>query len=361
MENDVAIPDERPSDMMARNINALAEAAVRRAQKYNDVIKLPGVRRTVDALVAKVGNDCWDTIFAMETKRELIWKIVQHPGVVAHVPEKAMAAMGENKLLVYIPSVFLYVVFTVEEYHAFVGQVTSSIEYDAEGSVPHFAPRQLLLSMFPQKVIFLCDDEESTVTKMLKYCKDYFKCNVSTTKQDNKVEFIIDKIAANLDAVHPEFAKFASYVCNQDEKLANSFQSLKPRTLGTHTYLDTQMVNQCDAKSIFDILSLINGGPLTVNFTINNHCGIINGNVNGNHNNIGSAIALGGVDDNEQFTRAWIASNPPQNRESRKVYYNRYTKIVQNPVTNSMFSRLVSENPKYGTVSVHGKRHWIIL
>jgi hypothetical protein len=57
----------------------------------------------------------------------------------------------------------------------------------------------------------------------------------------------------------------------------------------------------------------------------------------------------------------WIKANPPAHRESRKAYHTRYIDAFPDGVGNVMFSRIVGENPRYGTLQIHGNRHWIVL
>ncbi len=332
---------------------ARVEEEMRIVNKLDEVIKLPGCWRTCKELINKVGENCVNTILAIETKRELVWRLVQHRGCVTPSLETAIAATTSEHILIYVPSIYLYGVFTADEYYEFINQMKNN-ENAGQPETTNFAPQQYLLSLFPQKVIFLCDNDNQIVSKVTDYCKKYFKADVTTVRQGEKVEFIVDKAATNLLAAQPEVRNFMEYVCRHDQQIADCLYTPQVRRCAGSEYIKTELPGHLDVATVLELMKRLNGGPLTLNLTLH---------VYGDHNNVavmGNANMNGTVDDPLRLTRQWVTANPPRNRESKKDYYDRYSRSVEKPLVKSHFTRIVGENPNLDTLVVQGKRLWII-
>lgn len=220
-------------------------------------------------LFEKFRTKCVDTIGLICKEgplRHLANRVLQHNGLVTKSLEQALAATDQDHILVYIPSIYLYAVFTPNEYFAFVSQLKDS----SDDTVLGYHPKQLLRTVYPQKVIFICDNME-TVQELSRGCMEYFKCSVTIINNGDKIELAVNHVVANSSALQDSIVGFLKYMETKNVA-TDSFRTLPTHTVGggggdpitNITYIETNLSSDhVNALNVEELLEMINGGPVT--------------------------------------------------------------------------------------------------
>ncbi len=267
--------------------------------------------------------------------------------------DSAVDAVNEDTILVYITELQLYGTFTFDDYMSFVDNIVMNVKAPIE-----YTPKQITLSGFPQRVVFMCNNDEDTVTKIKEYCRLHFNSDIYMHDNGTSIEVIVQNpIVDNLEEAKKAYAQFVAFV-NGKRKGANVLLGMKPltiETVKTHDFVTNTIGEHLEYESKILVQNQLNGVPLKVNVNI---CNNGNQTINSN-NNSNNGIVLNNEGVIAHNAKEWMRKNPPKSSELKSDYYSKYCKENQHCVSEVKFSRLVTDVLPCITKKSNGKNMWV--
>lgn len=301
------------------------------------------------ALRKAVGEPPVESVLALKSHRMLMYRFLSNNCQHFSSLSKAISAATDDKMLVYIAELHLYGVFTPVNYFDF----TSQLE---EGT--SFTPKQISLSAFRQRVVFVCEGDDKMVTRMVKYCERHFASYVRVVADDGKNDIIMQSpIVENLIESKRLFAEFV-----EDLKLKAGPQKFNIKQAieseGGVEFVTSRI--QCDKplNNPADIMQYLTGLPQVVTVNFNNYGGSMFIGGSGNTNYVKASMPKDQLSDAVN----WIKSNPPMHREIKSAYYERYIAgtSATNHISDRSLNKLIVETLGRKTLKSCGKTYWMI-
>lgn len=325
-----------------------AKAAERKNQYARCITLIDKYPGLFFAIEEAIGPNNIDILLLLETHKTLMSLFIRSAGMKTNSLERAISKMGGDSILVYITELTLYGVFTPTEYLNFIKNVSTSV-YENPDTVT-YTPKQIILSGFPQKVIFVCNADENVIARIEKYCEQHFHSSIKTVKNGNKIDVIVQNpLVKNFEESQLALEKFMYYVSTQEkanyEELGLDIKKLMC-TEGSR-FISCALETLFDVNNVNDLINNLNGGHITININF------------GNNNNVIFGSGQITVKNSKDDTRKWILDHPPAMRELKKSYYSRYKVAIKNCVSDVIFGKLVSECGKYESYSSNGKNYWV--
>lgn len=316
-------------------------------QKYKTVAKILETEKTLCALLYQlIGKPPLESILAIEHHPFLMNKFLRNN--CDHFAElgKALDATSEDKILVYMTELYLYGVFHLHEYVSLINNLYENVD----NPIASYTPKQITLSGFPQRVVFMCNSDKAIKEQLVTYCELHFKSRVQVNTTGNTADIILQsRDVPNLDAAKKMYEKFVEYV-NEREGVAYFGLRQNIESKNGYEFVTSSMGDRSSIDTPEKLLRFLNGhpGPITINF---------NGNVQnvfvGNDNSINFI-----KEKRKDTAKKWICDHLPKNKEIKTNYYKRYLAANEHPVSESTFSKIVPEITNCVSYRSHGIGYW---
>jgi hypothetical protein len=284
-----------------------------------------------------------ESIFAMENHAVLLQRFLlarcQHFSKLS----EAIAVLTEDKILVHVTEIHLYGVFSVDNYVDFVRSLYERSEQPAS-----YTPKQVSLSGFPQRVVFMCNGSDQLTDVIVRYCELHFKSKVNVNRNGDKIDIVLQSpIVKNLEEARQMYEDFVKYVNTRERVEKFGMYQNITRENGTE-FVVSSMGDHSEITDVASMLRFLNAHPGPITLNINAHNVII-----GNNNIIQQK------DQSKSDARIWVRNNPPKNRETKCEYHTRY--IGSNPggITERILSKIVAATAKCETLRSNGVTYWI--
>lgn len=256
-----------------------------------------------------------------KNKRWILSKFIGLNTIKKYVTlEEAIKNASENDIVIKITDINLYGVFTVDSYLNFI----KNIHCDDSDNIPEhieYHPQQIILTGWPQKIVFLCKSDDEIVEKVRGFVKKCFNEDITVIKNGDETTISINKpLVKNSTESAESFRKLIDMIDSDvgDRELAKL--DLRQKYAKNHGELSYQLYSLSDGKHTTDVGTLLK--------ELHSHRGInVILQINGNNNNIviGNAnIAQAPIDDNARALE-WIRLNPPAENETSSKYHERYS------------------------------------
>lgn len=299
-----------------------------------------------------IGNPSNESLLAIDTHAFLMNKFLRND--CQHFSElgKALSVTTEDKILVYMTELHLYGVFYIHEYISLINNL-----YERDNPIPSYTPKQVTLSGFPQRVVFMCNGDEAITSQIVTYCELHFKSKVNVNRCGNTTDIVLQSpVVANLEAAKVMYEEFVNYV--NDREGAQYFglkQNIK-RENG-YEFVTSSMGVHSEVDKPEDLLRFLNGcsGSITINLTVN---GDIHGSVQLGNGNVIKMATDRAKRKREQACVLWITTNPPKDRELKTAYYARYAKVNDKPFSASQLAQFILQYTEFTTLKSHGSNYW---
>ena len=288
-----------------------------------------------------------ETALAIGSHKSLLHQFLQNPCFHSASLSDAIGKVTKDKILVYITEIFLYGVFTLAEYVNFIGNIQTE---DDDGNKVPYNPKQITLSGFPQRIVFMCSGDDKVVTKIKKYCEIHFKSKVQINNDGDKTDVVIQSpVVRNLEESQKMFEEFCKYVSDREDiKPLGLCQDIT--NIDDVQYMINSIGEHRDITKIEELMERLSGFPMTVNININ-----YGGNFIVGDNNV---INIG-KDKLKTDTKSWIKNNPPKNREKKTEYYERYKSSSVNVMSERIFAQLVPSIAGCESLKTGGYNYWV--
>jgi hypothetical protein len=288
-----------------------------------------------------------ETVLAMENHKNLLSQFLYTECHHAFSLQDAINNLSDNKILVYITEIFLYGVFTLPQYVTFIGRI--QYEDDDCKKIP-YTPKQITLSGFPQRIVFMCSGDNKVVDKIKRYCQIHFKSDVQINNNGDTTDIIIQSpIVRNLEESQKLFEQFCEYVNDREDLKQFNLNQVISKHNDT-TYIVNSLADHRDIMQVEELLEKLSCFPVTINININNGGTFINGN-----NNVTQITK----DKIKSVAKDWIRKNPPKNREKKSDYYDRYKNSIANCLSDRVFAMLVPGVCGCESLKSAGYHYWI--
>lgn len=327
----------------------LADAEI---EKHGRVFEIAKANRRLYAMLLKsVGIPPSEVILTIGDHSAMMYKFLVNNCQHFVSLELAAAAMNDELILVYITEIRMYGVFTVDNYYDFVQDLS---ELECTQKLSSYTPKQVTLSGFPQRVVFMCNGDQAITDRIVEYCGLYFKSEVNVSKTGDSTDIIMQSpVAANLEQAKVLYKNFVEYV---DRRVGSNSEKFGLRqnivTKNGMEFVENNMGYHLGTviNNPIDLIKFFNGHPgsVTINFTNNG------GNMFVGDNNV---IKYAKEKKNTEAER-WILSHPPNDRELKTAYYARYSKMNTELVSETQFAKIVAAVTKFTTLKSHGHNYW---
>jgi hypothetical protein len=282
---------------------ALGEKLLDLEQKIH-LIKRANIRIYLE-LVDTLGDVPNQTLLAIEKHKPLLNRFLISDCKKYTKVSKAVVCMEQSEILIYLPELALYGVFSHSKYYSFITNLKDDM-YNLEIS---YNPEQVIFSNFPQKIIFVCSNNSSE--KIITCAKSYFKSDVSVSRDNMFSEVtILDEIVPNAECSKAEIGKFSQYLSDlmtQDEQSHNIYQP-HMSILQNCEYFKTKLQDHINIteQQLRDILKSGFQLDISINTKITIKARPLKPEV-------------------KNSDTEWIANNPPGNMKTTE-YYAKYLK-----------------------------------
>lgn len=258
---------------------------------------------------------------------------------------------SRTKTLIHFTELNLYGMFSPEQYAIFAGDLLEKV-YD--GANISFRPKQIVLTGLPQKLIFICLGDERVVEKIRGYVSKKYKCGITHTKTDDRIEITVQGMGGNTyEEAQSTYHDLIDFIGtkNADHSTAGKMLPI-PVVNSRERYIVADISHDInrphDLKNVIESLKTIHGESIVVNFVI------INGNNNGQ-------IIVGGMNKDKvrpQKSVKWVRENPPGDKEITTEYYARYTANCDEHISSSQLGKIVRD---FGYKPMRGTHHryWV--
>lgn len=335
------------SDKETENIELLCQQMAR-------AIEIMRARKTWAARLRRViRNPSIETMIALGEHSFLMEKfLLCHCRHFSDLGE-AISVMSEDKILVHITELHLYGVFTVPEYVEFLNNL-----YGGCGLPVSYVSKQVSISGFPQKIVFMCANDEQIIGRVADYCELYFKSTVRVNSCGNETNVIIENILVkDLEQAKKWYAEFVDYV-NSIEDVRQFGLRMEVKRSRNVEYIENLMGDHSKVYDVDGLLKYLNGHPGQIVININPiNAGVI-GSIGNNNSNIIHSNKYA-KEKKRNDVKNWIGNNPPKNKELKMDYYNRYLAAGGSNIGASQFAKLVIENTNYSSFKSNGNSYWI--
>lgn len=288
-----------------------------------------------------------------ENDRWILSKFIMNDNCRKHATlDNAIRDTKDGEMIINITELQLYGVFTVEGYLQFLRNLHSGDELD---NPIKYCPKQIVLTGWPQKIVFLCNSDEKMIEKVRCYVMKCFGSDIMVTRQGGETTVSVCKPQVNdNNAAVENFRKLVDMIdknAGDDELTRLNLRMNHVRKISGETY---QAHELSDGKNAVDVTTLLKElhSIRAVNFIVqinDNHGNIaVGGNVN---------INVNGGSNDEMNAIEWIKINPPGENELSSVYYNRFTKAMGPIISITIFGRFV-KNSGYGKKKSGGYMKW---
>jgi hypothetical protein len=319
------------------------------ANQYNTMMKVCDVAEKFPVLYGRLSvlipNPPPEAVMAIETHKTLLYQFLRNPCLHFASLKDAVKHVTNDTILVYITEIYLYGVFTLEQYVNYLNNVRNE---DDDGNTLPYTPKQITLSGFPQRIVFMCAGEKRVVEKIKRYCELHFKSKVHIANSGDKTDVIIQSpIVKNLEESQKMFEEFCKYVIDREKDISKLELRQNIKKLDDFNYIISAIGDDTDRAKIQEFAQQF---AIPVNLYIN----IGNGGIHVN-NNINVNIK---GDTRKIIAKNWIEKNPPVNKEKKIEYYEKYKSSVKDHLADSIFGKIMKESG-YDTRKVGEMRVWI--
>jgi hypothetical protein len=341
------------NDTLARSITVTAHALSVTDEKlleFDKLARVPTVvrdnKRLFTQLWQTVPDPSYDAILAIEHHPVLLLRFLMSKCQHFSKLSDAIAVMNDEKILVHITELHLYGIFDLDSYINFVRNLYEQAEQPSS-----YTPKQVSLSGFPQRVVFMCNGGDQITAIILRYCELHFKSKAVVNTHGDKIDIVLQSpIVRNLDEAKKLYENFVEYVGTMEKtEKFGMCQNIK-RTQGAE-FVISSMGDHSTVTNPLEMLRFLNShpGPVTLN--------IINANnvMIGGTNNKMTVLK----DKPSENAKHWIMNNVPKHKELKSDYYQRYISANKNGVTERNLSKIVSDNTKCTTLKSHGNTYWV--
>jgi hypothetical protein len=315
-------------------------------------IKLRNMR-TVCQLTNFVGNFSLKTALAIEKHHTLLRRYLLSKCQKFADVNKAISIMTPSDILINLTELDLYGVFNIDSYYHFIDNLSSDITSNEVGSVI-YNPTQVIISKFPQKVIFVCSQGVSS--QICEYARVYFNSDVSEYTEDNNCEITVNKCLPNADAVRECFIEFSKFVKDKLSIGLEDFSKCRltqpiPEYGSDCTFFKTPLLEHIEVDNIDELYKYIKaGGDIAKVLTNFANCNIKKLSIVNNY-----VINLPDKKKDLSFENDWIANNDVEDYNTSIDYYNAYQE-AGGKMSANIFGRFMKTN---GYIINHsGNRRW---
>lgn len=251
-----------------------------------------------------------------------------------------------NQILVFLPAIECYGIFTAESYHQFLQNI---LDYEEDNETKlEFGAKQIILTGSSQKVIILCAGAHAgnNASTIQKHIREYFKSDVDVrNNSESEIEIMIKNRTVNGFADATElFHGFYDYIYNKDKDLSDKISMPKIHLSKSDKYIQRNISFDSGPISIVDIVNAL---------ATTHACENLQVNINIGHNNtINAPINI------KDSAQEWIRENPPKEKEVTTNYYKRYSAANNKPIADNQFGKLVRNEGYYTARNADNSRHW---
>lgn len=295
-----------------------------------------------DKAILAMGND---------NDKWILSKFIMNESCRKHASlESAIKDTKEGEMIINITELQLYDVFTVEGYLEFLKNLHSNDELN---NLINYNPKQIVLTGWLQKIVFLCNSDEKIVEKVRGYVKKCFGEDITVSRRGGETTVSVCKpLMKDSDEAIACFRKLVDMIdknSGEEELTQLNLRINHVRDVSGATYQSHDLAN---GKNVADINTLLKElhSIRAVNFIVQ---------INDNHGNIniGGNMNIIGAVSNETKAIEWIKINHPVDGEMSSVYYNRFTSVFGPLISITVFGRFV-KNTGYTTKKSGGCMKW---
>lgn len=298
-----------------------------------------------------------EAVFAMGDKnnKRILMKYVRAENFKKYSDiESALKSVGEGEIIINFTELQLFGVFSIEAYYQFIQNLQGDVGDETRTTVDYY-PRQIILSGWPQKVVFLCNGDDDIIARVRGYVHDYFHEDITVARKGNETTIAVQKpLMKNSESAKEAFQEFMKYISKTagDACLRNlGLRMDREEIVNNISYQSCLMPDAKNIGCMTDLLRELHS-IRAINFIVQ---------INGNHHNInlgaGNIINNNNNIDPYEIVKNWIRVNPPNNRERKTDYYQRYVDAKLGDVADSVFGKLVIQQG-YETRKTKIGREW---
>jgi hypothetical protein len=208
----------------------------------------------------------------------------------------------------------------------------------------------VVLSGWPQKIVFMCNSNDDIIERIRKHVKACFNSDIEVLRSANETVVTVQhKVYRSIDECNVELTKLIRHITKfggKEETQAVGIRPLIEMTAGENSYRYKPLGDNFyidEIKHMIGHLMSFGGNNITIN--VMSGC-IINGDIN-NNNNL----------PNGDITLRWIRQNPPAYNELKNVYYERYLNTFKEGVAENSFGKQM-KTAGYETRRSGNNRYW---
>lgn len=269
----------------------------------------------------------------------------------------AMKEIVTGEILIYLTEIHLYGVFTLDNYVRFISNIRDD---DDETMAAGYKAKQVVLSGWPQRLVFVCRGGDDIVGKIRKYVKDCLQSDISIVKEN---EEIVISIQGNLHRNYSEtvvaYQNLIEHINRVGgEDIIRDIKRHNNLCIGDSTYYACVLGDHGVISNVDDLKKILSSYHIE-NLTIQinnlmNNKGIVafGDNIVANNNNL--------VNDPMILAENWIRLNPPDSSVKKSDYYRKYKDANANQIIlgDSMFAKAV-KGSGFTTKTIRGIGYWI--
>lgn len=297
--------------------------------KLNKVVNIMTEnKRTVVTLMRVIPTYTHETILSIPTHKALLQHFLLAECKHFSCIGDAIEAVTEHDILMYISEIHLYGVFTALEYLLFMQN------FYRDNDIYLYTPKQVIISKFSQKVVFICTGDKQFMDKIIYYSEVYFRSKILSIVNGNTTTIIVQSaIVNNLEESRVLFVKFFSFV-NENEKVSSFQLNQEVYRVNNISYMSSTLISEDNKEylkncRLEDLLTMLGSSHQTVK-----------------------------EPSEKDRVKDWIRKNPPNHCEKKTDYYEKYKKDTNAPVAESTFGKIMKEFG-YNTKKTSKSREWI--
>jgi hypothetical protein len=191
----------------------------------------------------------------------------------------AIKDLKEGEMVIFLSDYNLFGVFTVEQYYDFISDIKNE-QYDEV----KLKTRQIVLTGWPQKIVFMCNENRDVVMEVEKFVMQKFGKTIKTACDDSgQTTVIIDTEVENFEKVREAFEELIVFINEKAGFDEMNKMHLRTPPIVTQdqllSYISHALPSIYKIAGITDLKSTVSGA--VINITVN---GDFNVNVVNNYN-----------------------------------------------------------------------------
>jgi hypothetical protein len=299
---------------------------------------------------ADMNNYFGDALTISLALRTLDNAMVAHQLMDVNINSSKYLTIGEafknvntsTNILAYIEELDLYVVFnTLHDFKVFLARFNVECNRGIK-----MMPYQIVLSNIKQKIVFGISGSDNEMNEIKKYCKDFFKTELISTKNGNKEQVIpIVPLVSNYNEVIMTVKRLYEFIAIKNKHLAENVIILHEHVAEGINFTRRLIYYDEDIHKGYTINDFLH----TTDFDKKTEEEIIP---------VNKIIRVDKRAEIMNNAIKWIIENPPFERELKWDYWIKYIHDNTENISIQMFNKYIRENTKAREIVFRKKKCW---